>query len=412
VITGLIPDTGYSYSVDGDGATDTGTFTTAPTNPLTPFVFIAVGDNRSIHADHQSVVDAIDLNEADADFLMNTGDMVSSGEVAADWQFYFDIEYALIKELPWFPTVGNHEEDNGALPIFFSDYLAPPTDTSGTETYYSFTYANSAFIVLDGHVDIVPLIGDFSTTQKTWLVGQLSQYQTDPTIQHIFVFVHEPPYSSVATRSGNYHLRVLLLNEFVTYGIDAVISGHDHYLERGESPDQIPYFTMGGGGAPLYTNESEGNLGYKPATIAGLFNDDHTVNFALSAHGYMRVEVNNGQVDAYIKDLSGGVLDTMSWNTGDIIPGPDGGVADAGVPDAGAPDAAAPDAAAPADAATQADAAPPGPDSGGTPPAGDDGCGCRQGAGSAPVAWLLPLLGLVLLWRRRRRRCRRRRRTA
>lgn len=418
-ITGLSQDTTYNYVVDSDGVTDGGTFTTAQTDPLACFTFLASGDNRSTTLEHGLVVDAL-IAETAARFLINTGDMMSSGEVAADWQMFFDIEYPLIKDMPWYSTIGNHEEDNGSLPVFYTDYMAPPTDTSGTENYYSFVYANTAFIVLDGHVEVVPVLGGFNATQMNWLNAQLAQYSGDPAVQHIFVFTHEPPYSSKDGRFGNYNLRELLREPadiFVTSGVDAVITGHDHYLERGESPAGIRYYIMGGGGAPLYGNDSEGNLGSKPATLGGLFTDAHTVHYAMSIHGYMRVTVCNGQVDAEVVGITDitnpsgptvAVVDTLSWNTGDITPpGPD-----AGVPDAGAPDSSAPqsDAAATADAAPSTDAdAPlpdaqtPGVDASDPPPqANDAGCGCRQtGGDTTGLAWGFGLLLLGWLWRRR-----------
>ncbi len=416
-ITGLVADTTYSYTVDSDGITDSGTFTTAQSDPLACFEFLAVGDNRSIHEDHTTVVTTL-LAETNARFLMNTGDMISAGEVAADWQFFFDIEYPLIKDMPWYPTIGNHESDDDALPIFYTDFLAPPTDTSGTENYYSFVYANSAFLVLDGHVDVVPVLGGFSADQMTWLNAELAQYSGDPAVQHIFVFTHEPPYSSKDGRTGNYNLRELLREAsdiFAVHGVDAVITGHDHYMERGESPAGIRYYIMGGGGAPLYPNESEGDLGSKPATLEGLFTDAHTVHYAQSIHGYLRVTVCNGQVDAEvigITDITNPsgptvtVVDTTSWNTGDITPpGPDAGVTDAGVADGSAPqpDGAVSDDAAVSPDGTTTDGSTPGTDASTTPPAATDGgCGCRQTGGDAPG--LVFGLGLMLLgWIRRRR---------
>ncbi len=418
-ITGLVPDTTYGYTVDSDGVSDSGTFTTAQSDPLACFEFLAVGDNRSIHADHTTVVTTL-LAETGARFLVNTGDMISSGEVAADWQFFFDIEYPLIKDMPWYPTIGNHESDNDALPVFYTDFLAPPTDTSGTENYYSFVYANSAFIVLDGHVDVVPLVGGFSTAQMSWLNAELAQYSGDPAVQHIFVFNHEPPYSSDDSRTGNYNLRELLRDSngiFAVHGVDAVISGHDHYMERGESPAGVRYYIMGGGGAPLYANESEGNLGAKPATWEGLFTDAHTVHYAQSIHGYLRVTVCNGQVDAEVVGITDitnpsgptvTVVDTTSWNTGDITPpGPDAGVADAGVDDGSAPQ---PDASVVGDAAPSPDGTTPQPDGAtagadaSTPPPSvhDGGCGCRH-TGTQGSGLGLGLALLLLAWLRRRR---------
>lgn len=415
-VTGLAAATSYDYTVQADGAVVTGSFATAPVEPLSPITFVVMGDNRSDHVAHQGIVDAV-RGEGPIDFLINTGDMVSSGEVAADWQYFFDVEQPLIKDTPWFPTVGNHEEDGGLLPHFFTDYLAPPTATSGLEAYYSFTFANAAFIVLDGHVNAVPvafgLWTNFNNAQLAWLDGMLQQYSADPSIQHIFVFNHEPPYSSKEGRFGMHALR-LLLPAFQQYGVDAILTGHDHYLERGESPQGIPYFIMGGGGAPLYDNESEGNLGPKPALAIPWFDDAHTVHFAQTSYGYTVVTVCNGQVDTVIKDASGTVVDTFGWNTGDVPPGGcegsagAGGAGGAGAGAAGA-GGSAPGGSAPGGAGTSGEGGSAGQGANGaTPAASDDegGCGCRL-AGSGPDGsspWLVWLAAGVALGLGRRRR--------
>ncbi|MBW2533834.1 MAG: metallophosphoesterase, partial [Deltaproteobacteria bacterium] len=322
-ITGLSPATTYDYTLQTDGVTASGSFATAPSEPLSSIRFVVMGDNRTDPVAHESVVSAV-LAEGPVDFVLNTGDMVASGEVAADWQQFFDVEQPLIQNTAWYPLIGNHEEDGGDLPHFYTDYLAPPTDTSGLEGYYSFAYANSAFVVLDGHVNTVDVLfglwRNFDDTQRAWLDTVLGQYQADPAVQHIFVLNHEPPYSSSPGRSGMHALR-LLLPMFESYGVDALFSGHDHYLERGESPKAIPYFIMGGGGAPLYDNSSEGNLGFKAAMAIPWLDDAHTVHFARKAYGYLLVDVCNGQVDTTVKDTSGNVLDTFGWNTGDVAPG-------------------------------------------------------------------------------------------
>lgn len=404
-ITGLNPYTTYDYTVTADGATDNGTFTTAPSDPLIPFRFIAMGDNRSNHDDHAKVVNAI-IDEGPVDFIVNTADMVSSGDVEADWQFFFDIEYLLIKDTCFFPSVGNHEEEGGYLPGYYTDYLAPPTDTSGEPAYYSFTFANSAFIIMDGHVNVEEILfglwDDFDSSQKAWLDSLLQVVSADPAIQHIFVFNHEPPYSSKDGRSGNHAFR-LLIPSFVQNGVDAVIHGHDHYLERGESPDGMRYFIMGGGGAPLYENTSEGNLGSKTPTALPWLDDAHTVHYAKMVHGYMIVDIFNGQVDVQIREVTGTSQsytvvtgDTLSWNTGDVTPA-DGGVEQDG--------AAGPDGSGPSDGAVDpdavaADGGPPGLDGTVIPPdEADSGCGCRtvSRAGTSPAAWILAALALLAL---------------
>ncbi len=420
VVTNLSPATTYSYTVEADGETYNGSFTTAPSVPLSPVSFVVVGDNRTDHIAHGALVSALSA-EPPLDLVINTGDMVSSGEVAADWQSFFDIEHSFILNTPWYPTIGNHEEDGGDLPHFYTDYLAPPTTTSGKEEYYSFTYANTAFLVLDGHVNVDDLLvyENFDATQLAWIDTMLAQYSADPAIQHIFVFNHEPPYSSKAGRAGSRALR-FLFPKFVQYGVDAVISGHDHYLERGESLGANPgvrYWIMGGGGAPLYANESVGNLGYKAATFLGWFEDEHNVSFAMENHGYMTLSICNGQVDTAVKDTQGNVVDTLSWNTGDVAPGGCEGTGTGGAGGAGTGGAGATGGSGGAGTGAEAGFGGTGgttstssgmtsTSSGASPGAtGDDGgCSCAlPGGRSSSLIGLTSLLALVGGWVGRRR---------
>jgi hypothetical protein len=397
VVTCLSPGTAYAYEVEAEGEQEGGTFTTAPADPLAPFTFVVVGDTRSGHEDHAQIVSAI-LAESDVALVVNTGDMIGDGFLDGDWTHFFGIEEPLIRSIALYPTLGNHEAGDGEMPEQFTRYFAPPTGSSGSEAYYSFTYANSAFIVLDGYVNADPILfglwTDFDADQKAWLESVLEGFAADEAIQHVFVFVHEPPYSSKEGRSGSHALRLLLFL-FQAYGVDAVITGHDHYLERGRSPDGQRYFVMGGGGAGLYENENEGSPGYVGPSIEAMpwMDDAHWVDFATSVHGYMTLSVSNGQVVAQIKDATGQVLESSSWNTGDVeVPdaGPDAdGDVDSDSDSDGDADADA-DLDADADADTETGAPGQGVDA-----AAGAGCGCGS-AGAAPRAGPADLVALFL----------------
>ncbi|MBI4704239.1 MAG: metallophosphoesterase [Deltaproteobacteria bacterium] len=395
-LTGLAAGKIFGYSVKADGAEETGSLTTAPANPLASYVLVVMGDNRSNADAHQSVVDAVRA-EGPA-LVVNTGDMVADGAVGTNWKTFFQIEHELVKGTPWYPTVGNHEADGDKLPHFYTDYLAPPSAESASEAYYSFRYANAAFLVLDGQTstkeEMLGLWTNLSDAQLGWLDAALAGYAADPKIQHLFVVTHEPPYSSKPGRTGSHALR-LLHPKFAQHGVDAILCGHDHYLERGESPEGLRYYIVGGGGAPLYTNSSEGKLGPKSPTALPWLDDAHSVHFAKKSLGYLLLRIENGQVDAQVKDPAGAILDQTSWNTGDIAGGGGGGSGAAGHGGSGA--AAGPGAGGTGGAAAQ----------GGNPAAGgasapgvgppeseqDAGCSCRLATpGRGPARGLLWLL--------------------
>src|SRR5262245_41828261 len=105
--------------------------------------------------------------EADgADFILNTGDMVADGRDLAAWQTMFEIEAPLLRELPLFPTLGNHERYyyGHGVPTYLK-YARVPDELGGAETYYGFTWGPVRFVVLDSNDDW----SDPELPQRQWL---------------------------------------------------------------------------------------------------------------------------------------------------------------------------------------------------------------------------------------------------
>ena len=260
-LSGLAPDSHFLYEVrDGTGTlAPAGTFLTAPDWPR-PFNFVVFGDNRSDHASHSMVVDM--MLAAEFDLVMNTGDMVSSGEVEEDWDVFFGVEADLFRSRPFYPAVGNHEEHDGAIPIVERLFHTPAgTSGSGQMSYYSFDYGNVHFVVIDDFVHVMPwylcaLIGKlyddcFTADQEAWILADLAAAAADPEVEHVFIFAHEGPYSSKENRTGSTAMRALLPT-FATSKVRIIFSGHDHLYEHGISGNGLHYVVTGGGGAPLY----------------------------------------------------------------------------------------------------------------------------------------------------------------
>jgi len=138
-ITGMQPDVVYLYDIKNGGVevNEGGTFRTAP-DYAKPFKFAVFGDNRSDHSSHQLVIDAMIDDYA---FIFNTGDMVSDGKVEAQWQQFFEIETPLLRNVPLYPSVGNHEVDGEDLDIFLRLFHTPAQASgSGEKSYYSYNY--------------------------------------------------------------------------------------------------------------------------------------------------------------------------------------------------------------------------------------------------------------------------------
>ena len=135
----LEPNTRYEYDVLGTGAPEgVGAFTTFP-KEIAPFRFAAFGDTRSGHDVHQKLVDRI--IEEDPLFVINTGDLVTDGRCLPDWEEFFRINRVLMRSVPYYPVLGNHEKDSH----YYFDFFNLP----GNERSYCYSAGDAFFLMLD-----------------------------------------------------------------------------------------------------------------------------------------------------------------------------------------------------------------------------------------------------------------------
>jgi acid phosphatase type 7 len=166
---------------------------------------------------------------------------VADGSDSSLWPTFFDIERTLLRKVAYFPALGNHERNDSFFYQFF-----------GGKAYYSFTWGNAHFTVLDSDIPNVAPNAEardaFWAEEVRWLEDDLQHNQN---AEFRFIVAHHPPMTAVAKRQNdNPHMRALM-PMFEKYNVTAGIFGHDHnyqhYLKNG-----IHYITTGGGGAPLY----------------------------------------------------------------------------------------------------------------------------------------------------------------
>jgi predicted phosphodiesterase len=311
MLDGLSAGDTVHYRVYAGGApmTEDITFRAAPP-ARAPFRMLVMGDTRSDHETHARVVE--EAAKHGPHLWVHTGDMVSSGEITDEWYTFFGIEDDLMKSVPQFGVIGNHDEDSGDATNYLRFYSLPE-NSYAPEQYYSFTYGNLHGIVLDGHVNVDPAwlcilrIGAweecFREQQTSWLLADLAAAAANPDIDHIFVFVHMGPYSSKEGRTGFAQMRELLpaLRE---HGVDMILSGHDHYYERGVSGNNVPYIISAGGGAPLYET-------YVPPV-----SPPHSVIMNETVYHYTVIDVDWLCVSMTAYRLDGSVLDSFSYCDG------------------------------------------------------------------------------------------------
>ncbi|WP_438290674.1 purple acid phosphatase family protein [Streptomyces sp. HUAS TT7] len=280
-LTRLRPDTTYLYSAVHDGAPpETGSFTTAPRG-RTAFTFTSFGDQgapnlrRSVKwptggapspsgrfplytssqagtaasADIVAAVERVEplFNLVNGDLCYASAAGVFGQNRVATWADWFIGNSRSTRLRPWMPCVGNGENEQGNGPLGVTGYqtyftLPGSTASADPETrglWYGFTVGGVRFISLANDDVAIQDTGDTYVrgysdgAQHRWLERELKAARADAGIDWIVVFMHHPMISSSRSGSGSdLGIREAWGPLFDAYGVDLVLSGHEHYYER------------------------------------------------------------------------------------------------------------------------------------------------------------------------------------
>ncbi|HYO51640.1 metallophosphoesterase family protein [Archangium sp.] len=379
VLTGLQPGTEYSYLVEACGArTSPVRFSTAPVPGTRQVHFTAVGDFGMNNADQRSVANAM-LGRKPELFLM-LGDNAYSSGTEAEFQNNLFVPMApLLSQVPSVATPGNHEYvTHQAQPYFDNLYL--PTSPSGGESYYSFDWGHVHFVSLDSNCagGQAPAYRCTLAAQKKWMEQDLAASDAPWKV----VFFHHPPWSS-----GEHGSSSLMRREFTPlfekYGVDLVLTGHDHHYER-TYPMKGNAVAPSGGHGPIYLVVGGGGASLRPFETG---KPSWTVVRNDRDHGYLDVKVEDGTLTAQALTPSGQAIDSFTLTK--ALPSPEQGT--------GQPGSAQPTTPAP-NPITRDPGLP-------TPPDDPDDLGPNApGCSAGPAMALLPAGVLVLAGALRRRR--------
>jgi predicted phosphodiesterase len=289
-ITGLAPSTTYYYQVSNPTSTGstvygTGSFITAPFDNATSVRFIGMGDSRSQPFALDNIMQAMNSfysQPGNGDYrrlVIHNGDWVSSdGESYWTTQWFVPTMTDIMnftQNSPINGVKGNHDNSGTGYSTTFPKYfpfpypnatLVPGTAATYNNLYWSFDYGPVHFTLVDEYSSFAPgsaqynwLVNDLATTTKPWKI----------------LIYHEPAYSAGSDADNT---AVRALEPLITqYNVDLVYSGHSHnYARTGvynlaqANGDQIalnvPHFTSGGGGAPVYQPDMT-NKGSYPHVI-------------------------------------------------------------------------------------------------------------------------------------------------
>jgi acid phosphatase type 7 len=245
-LAGLDPCSTYHYRVGGVGESSSkGSLRTAPVGEDSRFRFAVVGDSGS-GGKGQLAVAAL-LGCLEPDLVLHTGDVVYPAGQERHYNRRFFAPYRnLIKTVPVFPVLGNHDVMRGDGAAFLENFHPTLESPRGTKRYYSFDWGNTHFVALDSelyHRDR----GSDPERQKDFLEQDLAASHKRWKI----AFLHRSPYGS-SRHGGDGRVREDLEPLFARHAVDLVFSGHDHVYERTVPIRGVTYVVSGGGGRRLY----------------------------------------------------------------------------------------------------------------------------------------------------------------
>jgi Calcineurin-like phosphoesterase/Purple acid Phosphatase, N-terminal domain len=248
-LTGLSPSTKYFYQI---GTTTTplqgnsnNYFKTAIPLGSSDFTAWVIGDfgagTAGQLAVRNSYLNYVGTNPAN--FWLWLGDNAYGAGQPAEYNSYvFNIYPEVLKNLPIFPALGNHDYGNvnyqsgTALGTDFEYFRAftMPTNAeiggvaSGTEKYYSYNFGNAHFVVIDSY----GAFNNSGSAMYNWLQADLQANNQKWTV----CYFHHPPYTKGTHNSDteieSINIRQNLNPVFEANNVDLVLSGHSHVYER------------------------------------------------------------------------------------------------------------------------------------------------------------------------------------
>lgn len=235
VFSTLEPTHLYCYQLyDGDAAlTEPAPLATAAAPGLTdPIRFVVVGDSGNASPAQKAIGKR--MGEVAFDFVLFLGDIAyKDGTPKQLENNFFAIYRDILRYVPAYPSIGNHERHTRkGQPYFDAFYLPKP------ERYYSFDWGDVHFVAIDttqrDREQLGWLAADLAATKQRWKI----------------VFGHHPMYTSGLRSASAVATRRAFAKIITDNKVDLVLNGHEHQYERFRVAN-VNYIVSGGGGARL-----------------------------------------------------------------------------------------------------------------------------------------------------------------
>jgi 3',5'-cyclic AMP phosphodiesterase CpdA len=212
------------------------------------------------------------------DFVLMNGDNIYGGHKPADFERKFEVPYKplLDESVKFYASLGNHDDPD--LERNYKSY------NMGGDRYYTFRKRDVQFFALDSNY--------MDPKQLDWLESQLKSSDAKWKI----AFFHHPLFTSAKFHGSDIDLRKQLMPILEKYGVNVVMSGHEHVYERIKPQSGIYFFVIGNSGELRFHNIRH------PSDIDVVgFDTDRT---------FLLVEITGDKLDFEAVSATGEVIDS------------------------------------------------------------------------------------------------------
>ncbi len=208
------------------------------------YLFAVFGDSRDGNDVYSSLLsDATILKNPIA--VLHLGDFISTPDKPSQYLVVKAInEHVLSKQISFLPVPGNHDiDDYESQQRFLSAFYQVPSTV-----YYSLEIDACYCIFLNS--EDLAVDGGLGEIQMSWLTAQL-EIASQKDDMFIAIMIHHPLFPQNHHKDEPIPRRDELHELFVKFGVNLVLSGHEHSYSHIEQ-DGVHYIVSGGAGSSLY----------------------------------------------------------------------------------------------------------------------------------------------------------------
>jgi acid phosphatase type 7 len=277
-VEGLEAGQRYCYRIESDRGplTEWATLTAAPpADADRPLRFVVIGDTGNGSLAQLALARRISALKMDA--ILHVGDLAyPAGTYARLQSRFFDVYADILRRVPVYAAIGNHDERAASGEPFEDAFLLP-----GVDRWYSFDVGRVHLVVLDTM--------NIAEAQAAWLERDL----TASTRKFTIVIGHHPPYTS-AWRGPSRTYREWFVPILEKHHVTLCVSGHEHHYERSPPIGGVTYIVSGGGGGDL-TPVRAGTNAVRTAIV----------------HHFLTIDVTKDDMTVRAIDIDGNLVDLV-----------------------------------------------------------------------------------------------------